>query len=83
MKLIKFYSKTCVPCKAMSPIVEKTVQAHNLDLIEIDVQEQPEKAAEYGVRGVPTVVLLGDNSEVIAKFVGMNPNLSKEIESYV
>ena len=37
MKLIKFYTQTCGPCKVMKPIIDKLVQNHpELEYIDID-----------------------------------------------
>ena len=56
--VLKFSLKTCGPCKLLSQILEGQEMDH------IDVRDDPEKAAEFGVRRVPTLVFLKDNKEV-------------------
>jgi thiol-disulfide isomerase/thioredoxin len=83
MKIVKFYTPGCGPCKAMTPILEKASSELNIPLESVDITNTPDLVAKYGIRGVPTTILLGDNYEVLAKFVGLKPNIAKEIESYV
>ena len=58
---IKFFNaKWCGPCKQMKPHIEK-LQKEGYDIQEIDVDEQPELAEQYNVRGVPTLVVNGNS----------------------
>lgn len=68
-KLIKFYADWCGPCKLMKPVADKIAEENNLKLIEINVDEQQNVAAKYGVRSIPTLVLLQDGEE-IARMTG-------------
>lgn len=70
MKLIKFYSPTCVPCKAITPIVTKFAEDYNLDYEEIDANDNDDMVLKYKVRSVPTIVLLNGIKEY--KLVGMH-----------
>jgi thiol-disulfide isomerase/thioredoxin len=57
MKLLKFYSKTCGPCKAL----DKTLALFStlpVEVVSIDVEENPLTAAKHNVRAVPTLVLV-------------------------
>ena len=58
---IKFFNaKWCGPCKQMKPhIVELISEGYSIQ--EIDVDEQPELAKEFNVRGVPTLVVNGNS----------------------
>lgn len=68
---MKFYADWCGPCKLMKPVVDKIAEEHNLKLIEVNVDEQRNVAAKYGVRSIPTLVLLQDGEE-IARTSGAN-----------
>ena len=58
---VKFYNaKWCGPCKQMKPHIEK-LQKEGYDIQEIDVDEQPELAKQFNVRGVPTLVVNGNS----------------------
>jgi thioredoxin 2 len=61
--LADFYSTTCGPCLVMHPVVERLARrrAGGLTVVRINVERHPELAAGFGIRGVPTfmVVLKG------------------------
>jgi thioredoxin 1 len=57
--LVDFFATWCGPCKMMSPILEK-VKAElgdSVSIIKIDVDKNPNVAASYQVRGVPTLII--------------------------
>ena len=58
-KVIRFTASWCGPCK----MLEKTLTEIETDVpIEvIDIDENPDVATEFGIRGVPTLVLMEDN----------------------
>lgn len=57
--LVDFFATWCGPCKMMSPILEdvKNRVGENASIIKIDVDKNPQAAATYQVRGVPTLIL--------------------------
>lgn len=60
--LIDFYAEWCGPCKMLSPNL-KTAKEQIQDagkIVKINVDKYPEIAAEFGVRGVPTLILFKD-----------------------
>ena len=63
MKLIKFYTQTCTPCKVMKPIIDKLVQNHSeLEYQEVDCTEGvPDKWVQT-IRNIPTIIIIKDNS---------------------
>ena len=72
-KLIDMFTTWCFPCKNMAPIVEKIVaEFDNVQLIKIDVEEDTDIAVKYGVRSVPTFILLKDN-QIVDRLVGAVP----------
>tara|TARA_B100000029_G_scaffold388221_1_gene384333 strand:+ start:4131 stop:4394 length:264 start_codon:yes stop_codon:yes gene_type:complete len=72
MKTAKYFSATwCGPCKAFKPIVQEVVsEGYNIEYIDIDSNQ--DAAVEYGVRSVPTVVILQNGTEV-DRLVGSVP----------
>jgi thioredoxin 1 len=62
-ELLKFSASWCGPCKSLTNNL-KNVDLGDVKLIDIDVDEEFEKAAKYNIRGVPTLVLLEDGIEV-------------------
>lgn len=70
MKLLQFKASWCNPCKQQTKEFEKNPV--DTELVPIDVDEDEEDlATKYNVRAVPTMVLVGDNDEVLNKWVGI------------
>ena len=58
---IKFFNaKWCGPCKQMKPHIDELI-SEGYSIQEIDVDDQPELAKEFNVRGVPTLVVNGNS----------------------
>lgn len=70
MKLLQFKASWCGPCKMQTKEFEENPV--DTELVPIDVDEDKEDlATKYNVRAVPTMVLVGDNDEVLNKWVGI------------
>ena len=77
-KILYFSAPWCGPCKQFAPVMEQIGQTVPVEKINVD--EQSDLAATYGIRNVPTVLILKDG-QVAQKFVGVQPpNLI--LESY-
>jgi thioredoxin 1 len=63
--LVDFGGRWCGPCKALAPIVEKIAADHGgkLKVVAVDVDDSPEVARRYGIRGVPTVAVFRAGKE--------------------
>lgn len=66
MKILKFFSKTCGPCKVLS----KNLREANIDVEEIDIQENQELAIKYNIRSVPTLIK-AEGDQVLDRFTGI------------
>jgi thioredoxin 1 len=67
-KVLRFTASWCQPCKAMAKLMEDIDT--NLPIEVIDIDEQPELAVDYGIRSVPTLVMVDENIEV-RRMVGL------------
>ncbi|QCC50202.1 thioredoxin [Halapricum salinum] len=58
--LVDFYADWCGPCQMLEPVVEEIAAETDAAVAKVDVDAHQQLAAQYGVRGVPTVVLAVD-----------------------
>lgn len=70
MKVLKFYADWCGPCKMLSKIVEDQYTG-NVPVEDINIDTNTEMAVKFGIRGVPTCVIVDDAGNEIRRRVGM------------
>jgi len=68
--LVDFYADWCGPCKMLEPTVKKLAENTDAAVAKVDVDANQELAAQYQVRGVPTMVLFADG-EAVEQLVGV------------
>jgi thioredoxin 1 len=62
MKILRFTASWCGPCKTLAKNLEESNLSVPIEVVDVDVQS--DIAVEYGIRGVPTLILLDENIEV-------------------
>lgn len=72
--LVDFWAEWCGPCKALAPKLEEiaTELAGKVKIIKVNVDENQQAPASYGVRGIPTMILF-KNGQQIEQIVGNHP----------
>ena len=67
-KILYFSAAWCGPCKMLGPIMESLAGEINYE--KIDVDNNQDLSIQYGVRNIPTLVLV-ENGEVVSRLVGV------------
>jgi len=72
MKYLYFSAPWCGPCKQLAPKMELVAEA-NITVEKILVDSDVETTQKYGIRNIPTVLLVDENGTELERFVGVNP----------
>ena len=72
--LVDYWAEWCGPCKMIAPILDEVSKeyAGRLKVAKLNIDENPDIPARYGVRGIPTMLLFKDGQPVAQK-VGAAP----------
>ena len=71
--LLDFWASWCGPCRMVSPIVDEIAEERqDIKVGKVNVDEQPELAAQFGVMSIPTLVVMKDG-KVVNQSVGARP----------
>lgn len=72
--LVDFWAEWCGPCRMIAPALEElsTELADQVEIVKINIDENPDAPTQYGVRGIPTMILF-KNGEQAATQVGAMP----------
>ncbi|WP_066796092.1 thioredoxin [Sphingomonas soli] len=72
--LVDFWAEWCGPCKMIAPALEElgAELADQVQIVKVDIDENPDAPTKYGVRGIPTMILF-KNGEPAATQVGALP----------
>lgn len=72
--LVDFTATWCGPCRQIAPLVDQLADEYQgkAKVVKLDIDESPNTAAKYKIRGVPTILVF-KGGEVVSQQVGMAP----------
>ena len=72
--LVDFWAEWCGPCKMVAPIVKQIAEEYDgrLRVVKVDADANPELITQYGVMGIPTLLLMKDG-EAVDRITGFQP----------
>ena len=82
--LVDFWADWCGPCKMIAPMVEELAEEFEgkIKFTKLDVDSNPQSATNFGIRGIPTLLIF-DDGKPVDQVVGAVPKsvLKKRLEA--
>ncbi|MBY0371578.1 thioredoxin [bacterium] len=72
--LVDFWAEWCMPCRALAPVIEELAQEFQgkVRFGKLNVDEARSVAQQFGIRGIPTLILF-QNGKKVNELVGNQP----------
>lgn len=82
--LVDFWAQWCGPCRTLAPTVDEVASQFvgQARFLKLNVDENQESPAKYGIRGIPTLIVFKGGVEV-ERFVGIPPNAKVAIAEMI
>lgn len=67
--LVDYWAEWCGPCKMVAPLLDEAAAKYQgrVTIVKLNVDENPDSAAQYGIRGIPTLMLFKDGKIATTK----------------
>jgi thioredoxin 1 len=72
--MVDFWAEWCGPCRMVSPILDEIASEYSdkIDIVKVNVDEEPELAMKYGVTGIPMMAVF-QGGTIAKQMVGARP----------
>lgn len=68
MKLLKFFTKCCGQCKQQTRLLNDFT---DIEVVPVDCDQNKDLVDKYDVKGLPTLVIVDDDENMVTKFTGL------------
>ncbi len=84
--VVDYWAEWCGPCRQVAPVLEQiaTEHADKIDVVKLNVDENPVTSQKYGIMNIPTLSVFKDG-EVVKEIVGARPKsaLLRELADFI
>ena len=78
--LVDFWAPWCGPCRVVAPVLEEIAgEREDLRIVKLNVDDNQQTAAQYGVLSIPTLILFR-HGQIAKKIIGAKPKRALEAE---
>jgi thioredoxin len=84
--VVDYWAEWCGPCRMVAPVLEEIATEHGdkIDVVKLNVDENPKVARKYGIMNIPTLGVFS-GGEVVKEIVGARPKsaLLRELAEFI
>ena len=83
--VVDFWAEWCGPCKMIAPVLEEIAAGHDsITIAKLNVDENPQSAATYGITSIPTLLVFS-GGQPVKSIIGAKPKaaLLSDLSAYL